>query len=161
MIYLNTQEIINSLKESDLYAECPCGAEHRLSDLILFDGTKPFPPEVEEAQRRYEDELITRAAQLEKSQKLATDKATITTRSVNVGKNLEKVLPIMEDFRWKLPDCRFLGDPIDLLTFNGLSENKVDSISFIEVKTGGARLNQHQKQVKDAVEDQRVKYKVF
>ena len=158
---MNTQEIINSLKESDLYAECPCGAEHRLSDLILFDGTKPFPPEVEEAQRRYEVELITRAAQLEKSQKLATDKATITTRSVNVGKNLEKVLPIMEDFRWKLPDCRFLGDPIDLLTFNGLSENKVDSISFIEVKTGGARLNQHQKQVKDAVEDQRVKYKVF
>ncbi len=158
---MNTQELIENLKESDLYAECPCGAEHKLSDLILFDGTKPFPPEVEEAQRMYEDELRERADKIEKDRKLATEKATITAKSVNVGKNLEKVFPIMEDFRWKLTDCRFLGDPIDLLTFNGLSENKIESISFIEVKTGGARLNKHQKQVKEAVEDQRVKYKVF
>ena len=67
----------------------------------------------------------------------------------------------MEDFRWSLPDCRFLGDPIDLLTFNGLSENKIESVSFIEVKSGRARLNPHQKQVKEAVEDNRVRYKVF
>ena len=55
----------------------------------------------------------------------------------------------------------FLGDPIDLLTFNGLSENNIDSISFIEVKSGKARLNDHQKLVKEAVEDNRVTYKVF
>jgi len=158
---LDTQDLIKSLQSSDLYAECPCGAEFKLSNLILFDGTKPFPPEVEEAQRRYEQELLDRATQLDKNKKLTTEKATITTRSVNIGKNLEKVLPIMEDFKWKLPDCRFLGDPIDLLTFNGLSDNKIESISFIEVKTGAARLNQHQKLVKDAVEDQRVRYRVF
>ena len=67
----------------------------------------------------------------------------------------------MEDFKWQLPDCRFLGDPIDLLTFNGLSVNNIDSISFIEVKSGKARLNKHQKLVKEAVEDNRVKYRVF
>ncbi len=66
-----------------------------------------------------------------------------------------------EDFKWQLPDCRFLGDPIDLLTFNGLYLNKIDSISFIEVKSGKARLNKHQKLVKEAVEDNRVKYRVF
>jgi len=98
---------------------------------------------------------------LEKNKKLTTEKATITTRSVNIGKNLEKVLPIMEDFKWQLPDCRFLGDPIDLLTFNGLSDNNIESISFIEVKSGKARLNKHQKLVKEAVEDNRVRYKVF
>lgn len=158
---METQEIIDRLRKSDLYAECPCGGEFRLSDLILFDGTKPFPDEVLEAQERYEKELHDREAKLEKSKKLATEKATITTRSVNIGKNLEKVLPVMEDFKWQMPDCRFLGDPIDLLTFNGLSNNNIDSISFIEVKSGKARLNAHQKQVKEAVEDQRVKYKVF
>jgi hypothetical protein len=35
--------------------EYPCGAEHKLSDLLLFDGTKPFPSEVEEVQKQYED----------------------------------------------------------------------------------------------------------
>ena len=158
---MSTQKIIDRLKKSDLYAECPCGAEHKLSDLLLFDGTKPFPPEVLEVQEQYEEELRKRHVKLEKNKKLTTEKATITTRSVNIGKNLEKILPIMEDFKWQLPDCRFLGDPIDLLTFNGLSVNNIDSISFIEVKSGKAKLNQHQKLVKEAVEDNRVKYRVF
>ncbi|MBQ04665.1 hypothetical protein CL673_08200 [Candidatus Bathyarchaeota archaeon] len=161
MILLSTQKIIDRLKKSNLYAECPCGAEHKLSDLLLFDGTKPFPPEVEEVQAKYEEKLLKRNAKLEKNRKLTTEKATITTRAVNIGKNLEKILPIMEDFKWQLPDCRFLGDPIDLLTFNGLSENNIDSISFIEVKSGKARLNKSQKLVKEAVEDNRVKYRVF
>ncbi len=158
---MSTQKIIDRLKKSNLYAECPCGAEHKLSDLLLFDGTKPFPPEVEEVQAKYEEKLLKRNAKLEKNRKLTTEKATITTRAVNIGKNLEKILPIMEDFKWQLPDCRFLGDPIDLLTFNGLSENNIDSISFIEVKSGKARLNKSQKLVKEAVEDNRVKYRVF
>ena len=158
---MKTLKIIDRLKKSDLYAECPCGGEFKLSDLLLFDGTKPFPPEVQKVQEQYEEELRKRNATLEKNKKLTTDKAVITTRSVNIGKNLEKILPIMEDFKWQLPDCRFLGDPIDLLTFNGLSENNIGSISFIEVKSGNARLNKHQKLVKEAVEDNRVKYKVF
>jgi predicted Holliday junction resolvase-like endonuclease len=158
---LNTQKIIDRLKKSDLYAECPCGSEFKLSDLILFDGTKPFPPEVQDVQEKYEEELWKRNLKLEKNKKLTTEKAIITTRSVNIGKNLEKILPIMEDFKWQLPDCRFLGDPIDLLIFNGLSVNNIESISFIEVKSGKARLNKHQKLVKEAVEDNRVKYRVF
>jgi predicted Holliday junction resolvase-like endonuclease len=158
---MDTQQIIDDLQNSDLYAECPCGVEFKLSDLIMFDGTKPFPPEVLELQEQYDEELLKRAAKLEKAKKLATEKATITTKSVNIGRIVEKILPLLEDFKLSLPDCRFLGDPIDLLTFNGLSENKIESISFIEVKSGKARLNAHQKMVKEAVEDHRVKYKVF
>ena len=70
---MDTQLIIDNLQNSDLYAECPCGAEFKLSDLILFDGTKPFPPEVEEAQERYLQMLLDRGAQLEKDLKLATE----------------------------------------------------------------------------------------
>ena len=158
---MGTQQIIDDLQNSDLYAECPCGAEFKLSDLILFDGTQPFPQEVLELQEQYDQDLLKRAAKLEKNKKLTTEKATITTKSVNIGRMAEKILPLMDDFKLSIPDCRFLGDPIDLLTFNGLSENKIESISFIEVKTGKARLNAHQKMVKEAVEDHRVKYKVF
>jgi len=58
-----------------------------------------------------------------------------------------------------LPDCRFLADPIDLLVFDGICSNKVKAINFIEIKSGGARLNANQKAVKEAVEDKRVSYK--
>lgn len=158
---MRTSEIIDRLKKSDLYAECPCGGEFKLSDVILFDGTKPFPPEVKVVQERYEEELRQREKDLEKSKKLATERATITTTAVNIGKILEKVLPTMDDFRWALPDCRFLGDPIDLVTFNGCCQNKIESISFIEVKSGKARLNKNQRLVRDAVQDKNILYEVF
>jgi len=158
---MKTEDIINKLKNSDLYAECSCGGEFKLSNVLLFDGTKPFPPEVKEVQQRYEEELKQREEDLKKSKKLATERATITTTAVNIGKLLEKVLPTMDDFRWALPDCRFLGDPIDLVTFNGCSQNKIESISFIEVKSGKARLNKNQRRVRDAVQDKSVLYEVF
>jgi predicted Holliday junction resolvase-like endonuclease len=60
-----------------------------------------------------------------------------------------------------VPDSKFLGDPVDLLVFNGLSNGRVDSLSFVEVKTGKARLNAHQKSIKAAIEDQKVGFKVF
>jgi len=158
---MNTESIIKNLKNSGLYAECPCGGEFRISDVLLFDGTKPFPPEALNSQKEYEDSLKQREVDLKKKKKLATEKATITTAAVNIGKSLEKILPTMDDFKWELPDCRFLGDPIDLITFNGLCRNKIESISFIEVKSGRATLKDRQKWVRDAIQDNRISYKVF
>lgn len=159
---MSTERLIKKLRESNLYAECPsCGEEFKLSKSILFDGTKTFPSKALEIQKRLKEELKERESELEKRKKLATEKAEITTKAVNIGKNLEKVLPTMKDFKWELPDSRFLGDPIDLIIFNGLSEGKVNSMNFIEVKSGKARLNEHQKSIKDAIEDKKVSYKVF
>jgi predicted Holliday junction resolvase-like endonuclease len=159
---MNTEELIKKLKTSNLYAECPeCSGEFKLSRSILFDGTKPFPTKALETQESLKEELQSRDDNLKTRKKLATEIAENTTKAVNVGKNFEKILPTMKDFKWKLPDSRFLGDPIDLITFNGLSESKVDSLNFIEVKSGNSRLNKHQKSVRDAIEDQRVSYREF
>ena len=158
---MNTEQLINKLRKSNLYAECPCGGEFKLSRSILFDGTKPFPEKALEIQKRFKEELKDREDKLKKRRKLATKKAQITTKAVNIGKNLEKVLPTMKDFKWLVPDSKFLGDPIDLIVFNGLSVNKVKSINFIEVKSGKAGLNNHQKSIRDAIEEQKVSYKVF
>jgi predicted Holliday junction resolvase-like endonuclease len=149
------------LRESNLYAECPCGGEFKLSRSILFDGTKPFPEKALEIQKQLKEKLKDREEELKKRRKLATEKAQITTKAVNIGKSLEKVLPTMRDFKWPVPDSKFLGDPIDLMVFNGLSVNKVKSINFVEVKSGKARLNKHQESIRDAIEEQKVSYKVF
>jgi predicted Holliday junction resolvase-like endonuclease len=155
------EQLIKQLKESGLYAECSCGGEFKLSNAILFDGTKPFPKEALEKQKELKEELKEREEDLKKRLKLATSRAQNTSMSVNIGKKLEVVLPTMKDFKWRLADCRFLGDPIDFITFNGFSLNNIYSLSFVEVKSGGARLNPHQKAVKDAVEDKRVLYQTF
>jgi len=158
---MQTEELIKQLKKSDLWAECSCGEEFRISEAVLFDGTKPFPDEVLEIQSAMIEEIEEGKKELERKMKLASSKAEITTTAVNVGKNLEKVFPTMKDFKWSLCDCRFLSDPIDMIVFNGLSINKIDSISFIEAKSGAARLNPHQKAVRDAINDQKISYTVI
>ena len=158
---MKIEQLIKTLRVSNLYAECPCGGEFKLSKTILFDGTKAFPAEALKIQEQLKDELREREVKLEKRKKLATEKAEITTKAVNVGKNLEKVLPTMKDFKWNVPDSKFLGDPIDLIVFNGLSMSNVSSLSFVEVKSGNASLNNHQKSIRDAIEDRKVSYKVF
>jgi predicted Holliday junction resolvase-like endonuclease len=155
------QELINQLQKSGLYAECPCGEEFKLSDAILFDGTKPFPKNALDAQKRLKELLEEREEDLKKRKKLATDAAQNTTKSVNLGKRLETVLPTLKDYKWELPDSRFLNDPIDLITFNGLAIGKVSSISFVEIKSGQAKLNNHQKSVRDAIADKKVSYKEY
>jgi len=158
---MDTEELITQLKKSGFWAECSCGEEFKLSEAILFDGTKPFPEEALELQTAMMAGLEDEKIELEKKKNLASTKAEITATSVNIGKNLEKVFPTMKDFKWNLSDCRFLSDPIDMIVFNGLSINKIESISFIEAKSGAARLNAHQKAVRDAVNDQKITYKVI
>ncbi|MEK6910587.1 MAG: Holliday junction resolvase-like protein [Nanoarchaeota archaeon] len=159
---MKTEEIIQLLKESDIYAEhSGCGGEFKISEALLFDGTKPFPFEAIEVQKNLEEALNKRQEELKKGMKRATTGAENTAKSVNVGKLLEKVFPTMSDFEWELSDCRFLGEPIDLIIFHGLTAGKVESIRFLEVKSGKAKLNEHQKQVKEAIENNKVRYEEF
>jgi len=158
---MEINQLIEELKTSHLFAECPCGEEFAISDTFLFDGTKPFPKEAIEIQTELQKDLDEQKKLLAKQIKQITEKTAKTTAAVNIGKSLEKILPIAKDFKWVVPDTKVLGDPIDLLIFNGLSTGKVDSLSFVEVKSGAARLNGHQKSIRDAIADHKVSYGVF
>ncbi|MEE8134938.1 MAG: Holliday junction resolvase-like protein, partial [Gemmatimonadales bacterium] len=48
-------------------------------------------------------------------------------------------------------DARFLGSPVDLVVFDGLSEGKVRRVVFVEVKTGQSHLSGRERQVRDVV----------
>lgn len=159
--YLDRMKLIRELQTSGFSAECACGCEFNLSDAIIFDGTKPFPEEALEYQEVLLEKIREGHTKLEKRIKLATVRAENTSKSTNIGQNLEKIFPTLKEFKWDLPDARFLGDPIDFIIFRGLSKGKVDSINFVEVKTGKAPLNDHQKSVRDAVKDEKVAYRVF
>ena len=63
---MDIKKLIQKLRSSDLYAECPCGGEFKLSKSILFDGTKPFPEEALETKKNLEESLKTREEALKK-----------------------------------------------------------------------------------------------
>lgn len=77
------------------------------------------------------------------------------------GRVLEKFTPYLPEFGFNPRDVRFLGDPVDFVIFDGLSEGEVKRVVFMEVKTGGGTLNSSERRVKGAVAERRVEWRLF
>ena len=156
----NTKTFITKLSKSRLYTDCPhCGCEFSLGKALLFDGTKKFPEKAELVRLEKEKEIKDRLADLLEQQNKTTSRSEKAAISVGIGKIIEKILPTHKNFNISAADCRFLAEPIDMIVFDGASQDKINNISFMEVKTGAARLNTHQKMVRDIVEDHKVKWR--
>lgn len=114
----------------------------------LIDGVLARPAEAKAEYDKLMQKLTTLAA-----------KRSI---EVNVGKVVEEIAPGLSTFPYRRADCRSLLDPIDYVIFDGLAEqSKVTNLHFLNVKTGASKLNDHQKQVKDAVEKQHVEFALY
>jgi len=158
----NVSELIQSLKRSKLIAECPhCEGEFQLSKSLLFDGRKKFPVKAEEIRLDMQKELEERISDLKELQKRAHTSSERAAISVGVGKNIEQMLPAHKNFNLITADCRFLGEPIDIILFDGVSEDKIKRITFMDVKTGNASLNDHQKMIRDAINDHDVGWRAI
>ena len=152
-------ELITTLQKSKLYAECPhCGDEFSLAGSVLFDGNKKFPDEADRIRREWQKGLDENIAELQKRYVMADEGAEKKAIEVGIGKIIEKVLPAYKNFKMPLEDCRFLAEPIDMIVFEGASEQKINHITFMDIKTGNAKLNTHQRQIRDAVNEQQVKW---
>lgn len=154
------QELIEAMRGSRLHAECVhCGEEFKLADSLLFDGRGSFPPPAQEQRERLEEELRGRRKDLVERKSTLAHESEKRTVAVGLGKIVEKVLPAHQDFGMPVPDCRFLAEPIDMMVFHGASQDRINSITFMEIKTGSSKLNAHQQQVRDAVADGAVKWR--
>jgi|GEM_PF-532614 len=88
--------------------------------------------------------------------------ATKRSKSVMLGQITEHLVPFLPDFKYNPKDARFLGTPVDLIVFDGLSEGQLKQVVFIEVKSGASKqLTQREKQVRDTVLDKRVCWELF
>jgi predicted Holliday junction resolvase-like endonuclease len=158
------RDIIQELKSNrNLYAECPDGDTFPLHKAVIFYVDGPIPQEAEELIKGIKQELIERRRDvLERRKKLKT-RSEKATESINVGKVIEKIAPALEGFRYDRRDCRALFEPIDYIIFDGLTRKNglVDAIHFIDIKTGKSSLNEHQRQIKDAIESGRVVWDSF
>jgi predicted Holliday junction resolvase-like endonuclease len=73
------------------------------------------------------------------------------SQSVTMGKMTEHMVPYLPGFGFNPSDARFIGSPIDLIVFDGLDEDCLKKIVFIEIKTGNSTLSPRERWVRDAI----------
>ena len=86
-------------------------------------------------------------------------------RSILKGQATEHLAPYINT-NHNPKDYKFIGDPIDYIIFDGMSQinNKDDIINkviFMDIKTGKSNLNRVQRAVRNAIIDGRVEFRIY
>ena len=85
--------------------------------------------------------------------------AVSQSKAVTRGQVYEQFATYFPEFEFNPKDAQFLGKPVDFVIFDGLDEGQLRRIVFVEVKTGGAKLNPRQRCVRDAVRSGAVEWR--
>jgi predicted Holliday junction resolvase-like endonuclease len=80
------------------------------------------------------------------------------SQSVTMGKMTEHLVPYLPGFGFNPADARFIGSPVDLVVFDGLGNDEVKRIVFVEIKTGTSTLSTRERFVRDAILEKRVEW---
>ena len=84
------------------------------------------------------------------------------SQAVIRGKVTEHLMPFFPDFCYNPRDARFVGTPVDLVVFDGLSEGDVKRVVFVEVKSGkSATLSSRERRVRDCIKQGAVSYEIL
>ena len=156
------QQIIQFLQKNNFKAECAnCGDSFSLKDSLLFSPDE-FTSQAKELLKEKKEFLKARKLEISQRTATTTQRLETTTQSVNIGFILERLAPVLKEFRFDKNDCRSLFDPIDYVIFDGLNKTgEVQKIFFIDIKTGEARLKKNQKAVKQKVQDKLIEFKHY
>jgi len=84
--------------------------------------------------------------------------AIMKSRAVLGGQFSEQLAPYLPNFDYLPTECKFIGKPIDFIVFKGMDDKDINEVVFVEVKSGNAKLNQHEKNLKETIDKKRVKW---
>lgn len=142
--------------------------EETINELVKYNGKYLENKEKEiKLAREQERELIGGAAKLAMqnwivdNEKRIREDAIKKSQAITKGKVTEHIIPYFPEFKYDPRDARFLGSPIDLIIFDGLSDGKLNSIILVEVKTGSSGLTERERQIKNIVDQKLVRYEVI
>ena len=84
-------------------------------------------------------------------------------RAVVKGQVAEQMYPVLPACPFLPSDMRFIGNPIDFVVFDGYTDTKdgsgsIKEVVFVECKTGASRLSPHQRAIRDAINEGRVRW---
>ncbi len=98
----------------------------------------------------------------------AQKRSVNTSRAVLKGKMAEQFAPILPEFQYLPSDAKFLGDPVDYVSFDGYTDfrdgdGEAEDIEVIllDIKSGGARLSKGQQAIAQAVREGRIRFETL
>jgi len=87
--------------------------------------------------------------------------AVTQSRAVLGGKFVEQLAPYLPEFKYDPTEARFIGSPIDLVVFPGLSSGNPQEIVIMEIKTGkNCQLTPQQDKIRRLIEDGMVRWEL-
>ena len=100
--------------------------------------------------------------QLDKEKEKAVSDAVSQSRAVLGGKFTEQMAPYLPEFRYDPTEARFIGTPVDLIVFPGLSRGEPEEIIIMEIKTSRtAQLTPQQRKIRQLIEDGMVRWELI
>lgn len=149
------------LASRGLHIRCPmCTESFPVAKARLFDATAERPEHAAQYLSAARADIAAERKRLAFERAELQRRSFTSTATSGVGQVLEMLTASLPAFPADAQDCRVLLKPIDYLSFVGASKGKVQSIQFIEAKTGRQRLSKVQRAIKAAVEAGAVKMKV-
>ncbi len=99
----------------------------------------------------------------QKEERNIREDAIKKSQAVIMGKVTEHLIPFFPDFKYNPKDVRFLGTPVDLVVFDGLSDgDTMKKVVFIEVKSGkNAGLSNRERLVRNCIETKNIGYEII
>lgn len=83
------------------------------------------------------------------------------SRAVLSGQFSEQLAPYLPDFPYKPTEAKFMGKPIDFIVFKGMDEKEITEVVFVEVKSGKAKIDKHERILRDAIKEKRVSWEEY
>ena len=122
--------------------------------------------EITTLKANYQEQKALHQVEVKEAVSVARKDAINKSRSVLRGQASEHLAPyVIEGTNPK--DYRFMGNPIDYVCFDGLSDvldgvsDKIKSIRFIDIKTGKSSLNKSQRRLRDAINSNQVEFEII
>ncbi len=84
--------------------------------------------------------------------------AIAKSRAVLGGQFSEQLAPYLPNFEFSPTECRFIGKPIDFIVFKGADNKHIEEVIFVEVKSGNAKINSHEKNLKETIDKKKVRW---
>jgi len=107
--------------------------------------------------------IRSKQIELKHSQDIKDQRADAVKRSRSVieGQVAEQLVPHFPEWKYTPSEARFLASPLDYVIFEGLSNDEIKNIKFVEVKTGQSKSGKRQISARKAIEEGRVGYELL
>jgi len=98
----------------------------------------------------------------EEEREKAVRDAVTQSRAVLGGKFTEQMAPYLPDFKYDPTEARFIGSPVDLIVFPGLSRGEPEEIVIMEIKAGRtAQLTPQERKIRQLIEEGMVRWEII